>query len=53
MAKKQKIIISSTCDTNIEDAVKVEIESAMQKLAQECSEKYMRNIEVSMKIDVK
>ena len=53
MAKRDKIKVSSVCDVDINDSVKLEIEEATKKIVEECSKKYMRNIEIAMSIEVK
>ncbi|MFR2314910.1 hypothetical protein [Terrisporobacter sp.] len=53
MTKRDKIKISSVCDADINDSVKLEIEEATRKIVEECSKKYMRNIEIAMSIRVK
>lgn len=54
MAKlgKQKLIISSVTEVDVKDAVTEEVEKAVKTIVEECSKKYMRNIDVALTVNV-
>lgn len=51
--KKQKVIISSTTDVDIKDVVTEEIEKAVRVVVEESSKKYMRDIDVSLLVNIR
>lgn len=55
MAKlgKQKLVISSVTEVDVKDAVTEEVEKAVKTIVEECSKKYMRNIDVALIVNVK
>lgn len=55
MAKlgKQKLIISSVSEVDVKDIVTEEIEKAVKTIVEDCSKKYMRNIDVALIVNVK
>lgn len=54
MAKlgKQKITISSVTEVEVDKAVSEDIEKAVKTIVEECSKKYMRNIDVDLTVYV-
>lgn len=50
--KKNKIIVRSDFDYAVIDAVETEIETEVKKVVDNMSAKYMRNIQVTVKVEV-
>lgn len=50
---KNKIVVVSNYDVEVESEIKSELELGMKELVEKCSKKYMRNIKTSISIEVK
>ncbi|MGL5713012.1 MAG: hypothetical protein ACRCX2_08340 [Paraclostridium sp.] len=52
MIGRDKIVVKSDFDYAVRDAVETEITTEVKKVVDEMSVKYMRNIQVTVRVDV-
>ncbi len=50
---KEKIIVGTDIDFKIEEEVKERVQQAIKVVVDECSKEYLRNIKVSLTVDIK
>lgn len=50
---KEKIKVGTSIEFNVEEKVKSRLESAIKQVVDECSEEYLRNINVEFSLEIK